>query len=432
MGLESLPATRLALLFFLQLAVILAVSRTCGWAVKRWLHQPPVIGEMIAGVLLGPSLLGVLAPDIQAQLFPADSRKVLHVVAQLGIGLYMFIVGLGFRSDHFRGQAPKAAAVSVSGILVPFAVALIATPWLMTIPDLFGERVTRFDATLFFGAAIAITAFPVLARIIQDRGLANTAIATLSLSAAAIGDAVAWCVLAVVLASIGSGAGVAVIAIAGGAVFSAFLIFWGPTLLAPLGRAAEREQAAGLPLGSGLLAVALIAFALAAFTADGIGLHAVFGGFLIGTAMPRGVFAERLKAALAPLTLAFLLPVFFAFSGLNTRLHMVNTPQLLWIALAVLAASIFAKLVACWAAARIAGMENRMALGVGALMNARGLTELVIINIGLQAGIIAAPLFSILVLMAIATTLMASPLFEAFYGRGARARGELPPLTGHP
>jgi Kef-type K+ transport system membrane component KefB len=427
-----LPATKLALLFFLQLAVILAVSRTCGWAVQRWLRQPPVIGEMIAGVLLGPSLLGTITPGIQAVLFPPESRPVLYVVAQLGIGLYMFIVGLGFRSDHFRSHAPKAAAVSLSGILVPFAVALIATPWLMAVPGLFGERVTRFDATLFFGAAIAITAFPVLARIIHDRGLTHTALATLSLSAAAIGDAVAWCVLAVVLASIGAGAGVAIMAIAGGAVFSALVIFWGPKLLAPLGRAAEREHAAGAALGPGLLAIALITFALAAFTAEGIGLHAVFGGFLMGTAMPRGVFAQRVKGALEPLTLAFLLPVFFAFSGLNTQLHAVNTPQLLWIALAVLSASIFAKLVACWAAARIAGMENRMALGVGALMNARGLTELVIINIGLQAGIIAPPLFSILVLMAIVTTLMAAPLFEMFYGRGARARGDLPPLAGRP
>jgi Kef-type K+ transport system membrane component KefB len=427
-----LPAARLALLFFLQLAVIVAVSRICGWAVQRWLRQPPVIGEMVAGVLLGPSLFGALAPEVQSLLFPPDSRKVLYVVAQLGIGLYMFIVGLGFRSDHFRSHAPRAAAVSLSGIAVPFAVALFATPWLMAVPGLFGEHVTRFDATLFFGAAIAITAFPVLARIIHDRGLANTPLATLSLSAAAIGDAVAWCVLAVVLASIGAGAGVAILAIAGGAVFSALLIYWGPKLLAPLGRAAEREQAAGAALGPGLLAIALIAFALAAFTAEVIGLHAVFGGFLIGTAMPRGVFADRVKAALEPLTLAFLLPVFFAFSGLNTQLHGLNTPQLVWIALAVLAASIFAKLVACWAAARIAGMESRMALGVGALMNARGLTELVIINIGLQAGIIGPPLFSILVLMAIVTTLMASPLFEVFYGRRARARGELPPLLRRP
>ena len=427
-----MPATKLALLFFLQLAVIVAVSRACGWGVQRWLRQPPVIGEMIAGVLLGPSLFGAFAPDLQAQLFPADSRKVLYVVAQFGIGLYMFMVGLGFRSDHFRKQAPKAAAVSVTGIVVPFLLALAATPWLMREPGLFGADVTRFEATLFFGAAIAITAFPVLARIIQDRALGDTPIATLCLSAAAIGDAIAWCVLAVVLASIGAGPGIAVIAIAGGIGFSALLVFWGPRWTAPLGRAAERERAAGLPLGSGLLAVALVAFALAAFVADGIGLHAVFGGFLIGTAMPRGVFAERVKAALEPLTLAFLLPVFFAFSGLNTQLTMVNTPQLLWLALAILSASIFAKLVACWAAARAAGIENRVALGIGALMNARGLTELVIINIGLQAGIIGPPLFSILVLMAIVTTLMASPLFEAFYGRGARARGELPPLTGRP
>ena len=423
-----MPATKLALLFFLQLAIILAVSRSCGWAVQRFLRQPPVIGEMIAGVLLGPSLLGVFAPETQALLFPADSRKLLYVVAQLGIGLYMFVVGLGFRSDHFKAQAPKAAAVSISGIVVPFLVALFATPWLMRTPGLFSAGVSRFDATLFFGAAIAITAFPVLARIIHDRGLTNTAIATLSLSAAAIGDAVAWCMLAVVLASIGAGAGVAVIAIAGGAIFSTALIFWGPRILAPLGRVAEREQAAGKPLGSGLLATALIAFSLAAFTADGIGLHAVFGGFLIGTAMPRGAFAERVKAALEPLTLAFLLPVFFAYSGLNTQLTIVNTPQLLWLALVVLAASVFAKFFACWAAARVAGMDNGSALAIGSLMNARGLTELVIINIGLQAGIIGPALFSILVLMAILTTLMASPLFEACYGRGARARGELPPL----
>jgi len=144
-----MPATKLALLFFLQLAIIISVSRCCGWAVQRWLRQPPVIGEMIAGVLLGPSLLGALTPETQGLLFPADSRKVLFVVAQFGIGLYMFIVGLGFHSDDFRAQAPKAAAVSISGIVVPFIVALFAVPGLMRIPDLFAVGVSRFDATLF-------------------------------------------------------------------------------------------------------------------------------------------------------------------------------------------------------------------------------------------------------------------------------------------
>jgi len=169
---------------------------------------------------------------------------------------------------------------------------------------------------------------------------------------------------------------------------------------------------------------------LSAWFADFIGLHAVFGGFLIGTAMPRGVFAQRLKQLLEPFTLVFLLPVFFTYSGLNTQLTMVNTPELLLIALGVLGASIFAKFVACWAAARLSGQDNRTSLGIGALMNARGLTELIILNIGLAAGIIGPALFSMLVLMAIVTTLMASPLFEWVYGRHARAQGKLPPLEG--
>jgi Kef-type K+ transport system membrane component KefB len=191
---------------------------------------------------------------------------------------------------------------------------------------------------------------------------------------------------------------------------------------------AEREHENGQPLSPGVLAAALLLCTLSAWMSEFIGLHAVFGAFLIGTAMPRGVFARRLRELLEPFTLVFLLPVFFTFSGLNTRLTLVNTPLLAWIAAGILVASIFSKFVACWGAARAAGQANPRALGIGALMNARGLTELIIINIGLQAGIIGPALFSILVLMAIVTTLMASPLFELVYGREARARGELPPV----
>jgi len=414
--------------FFLQMVVILTTCRCFGWLVRRWLRQPQVIGEMIAGIVLGPSLLGLLAPEVQTFLFPPESKAVLYVVAQLGIGLYMFLVGLDFRSDDFRANAPSAVAVSTSGIVIPFLVAIAGTPFLMSVPGLFADGVSKFNATLFLGAAIAITAFPVLARIIHERGLNGSLIGTLSLSAAAIGDAIAWCVLAVVLASLGAGPGVAVVAIVGGVCLSGVLIFLGPRLFAPLGRLAEREHASGQPLSTTVLAAALMLFTLSAWFADFIGLHAVFGGFLIGTAMPRGVFATRLRQLLEPFTLVFLLPVFFTFSGLNTQLTMVNTAPLLLIALGILAASIFAKFVACWAAARVTGLDNRSALGIGALMNARGLTELIILNIGLTAGIIGSALFSMMVLMAIVTTLMASPLFEWVYGRSARARGELPRL----
>jgi Kef-type K+ transport system membrane component KefB len=413
------------MIFFLQMFAILAACRLCGWAVRRWLRQPQVIGEMIAGVLLGPSLLGALAPQFQLFLFPPESRPVLNLVAQLGIAVYMFLVGLDFRGDVFKSNAKGAVAVSLSGTLVPFLVAVVSTPCLLGVPGLFAPTVSRFDATLFLGAAIAITAFPVLARIIHDRGLTGTAIATLSLAAAAIGDAVAWCVVAVVLASLGAGSGIAILAIAGGAVFAIVLILLGPRLFAPLGRIAERQERAGQGLSPAVLAAALMLCTLSAWISDAIGLHAVFGAFLIGTAMPRGVFAERLRQLLEPFTLVFLLPVFFAFSGLNTSLTMVNSPELGWIAGGILAASIFAKFVACWGAAFATGQGNARALGIGALMNARGLTELIIANIGLQAGIIGPTLFSMLVLMAIVTTLMASPLFELVYGKKARARGEI-------
>ena len=419
---------QLSVTFFLQMFVILATCRLVGWLGQKYLHQPQVVGEMIAGVILGPSLFGLLTPDLQKLVFPAETKGILYVGAQFGVGLYMFLVGLGFRGDHFRANVHKAAAVSISGMAAPFIVALIITPWLMAVPGLFSETASRFDATLFMGAAIAITAFPMLARIIHERGLSHTALGTLSLSAGAIDDAAAWCVLAIVLASFGAGAGVAITAIVGGAVFALVLILLGPKLLAPLGRMAERDQALGRQPSSLMLSLTLMLFMLSAFTADAIGLHAVFGGFLLGTVMPRGAFCEQIKRLLEPVTVVLLLPMFFTYSGLNTQLTMVNSVELLLIALAVLAGSIIAKFGACWAAARLCGQDNRTALGIGALMNSRGLMELIIINIGLQAGVIGPALFSMLVLMAIVTTLMASPLFEWVYGRRARAEGELEEL----
>jgi Kef-type K+ transport system membrane component KefB len=198
-----------------------------------------------------------------------------------------------------------------------------------------------------------------------------------------------------------------------------------PRLLSPLARRAEREAASGKPLSATIFAIVLTLFMLSAYTADAIGLHAVFGGFLLGCVMPRGVLAGEIKKQLEPFTVIVLLPMFFTYSGLNTQLTLVADPHLLMIAMAVLACSVLAKFGACWAAARLSGQDNRTALGIGALMNSRGLMELIIINIGLQAGVIGPALFSMLVLMAIATTLMASPVFEAVYGRQARASGEL-------
>jgi Kef-type K+ transport system membrane component KefB len=416
----------LSVVFFLQLFVIIATCRGVGWFARKFLGQPQVVGEMIAGVVLGPSLLGLFAPGAQAILFPPESKSVLFVGAQLGVGLYMFLVGLEFRRDHFRANAKSAAAVSIAGMAAPFAIAIAITPWLLGIPGLFAPTVNQFEASLFMGAAIAITAFPMLARIIKERGLADTPLGTLSLSAGAIDDAAAWCVLAIVLASFGDGPMVAVQAIVGGVAFAAFMVLFGGRLLAPLGRMAEKAGEVTTPL----LAITLMAFMLSAFAMDAIGIHAVFGGFLLGTAMPRGLFADDLKRKLEPFTLIVLLPMFFTFSGLHTQLSIVTNSQLLGVALAILAASILAKGGACWLVARLTGQDNATAMGIGALMNARGLMELIIINIGLQRGIIGPGLFSMLVLMAIVTTMMASPLFEALYGRKARAEGRLAAKEG--
>jgi Kef-type K+ transport system membrane component KefB len=233
-------------------------------------------------------------------------------------------------------------------------------------------------------------------------------------------------VLAIVLATFGAGPGVAVIAIGGGIAYGLFVVRFGPRLLAPLGRAVEREDA----MSGTVLAVVLMLFCCSAFLMDAIGIHAIFGGFILGTAMPRGRFAEHLRTKLEPLVVVLLLPMFFTYSGLNTRLDMVDTPLLLLVALGLLAVSVVAKGGACALAARLAGEDRRTALGIGALMNSRGLMELIIVNIGLQKGIIGPTLFAMLVLMAIVTTMMAGPLFELVYGRSARASGELAALRG--
>ncbi|EPR15042.1 potassium transporter [Sphingobium indicum IP26] len=407
--------------FFLQLALIVVACRGVGWFCRKFLAQPQVVGEMIAGVILGPSLFGLLAPDLQAMVFPRETGNVLYAGAQFGVALYMFLVGLTLRLDHFQSKVRNAAMVSGAGLFAPFVMAILITPWLLTVPGLFAEGLGRGGATLFMGACIALTAFPMLARIINERGLADSPLGTLSLTAGAFDDAASWCVLAVVLALFGGGSGVAVLAIVGAFLYVGFLLLFGRRLFAPLGRAVEMQG----EMSATVLAITLALFCLSAFIMDAIGIHGIFGGFILGVFMPRGLFVEELKRKVEPLAVVILLPMFFTYSGLNTRLDMVNSFPFLLIAIGILVASILAKFGACYAAARLSGEDNRTALGIGALMNSRGLMELIIINIGIQKGIIEPALFSMLVLMAIVTTMMAGPLFEIVYGRRARAEGEL-------
>ena len=409
-----MTAAQLSVAFFLQMAIVLATCRLVG-VVGRRLGQPQVVGEMVAGVLLGPSLFSWLLPDLHAQLFPPQSLQILYVGAQLGVGLYMFLVGVEFKTELLRSRLASALGVSVSGMLVPCALGSGLAVVFVRMPGLFAERTTTAEAMLFLSAAMSITAFPVLARIIQERGLTGTRLGTLALAAGCIDDAAAWCVLAVVLASFGAGAVSPAATILAGAGYALLMLTLGRRALR--GLETQARQAGGVTPTA--LAVILILFTLAGWLTDTIGLHTVFGGFLLGVAMPRGVLSRELTRQLEPFAVVFLLPMFFTYSGLNTRLDLVTEPTLLAIAIVVLAAACLGKGVACWGVARWQGESQRTALAIGTLMNTRGMMELIVVNIGLQHGIIRPPLFSVLVLMAVVTTLMTSPLFAWIYGRDA-------------
>ncbi len=401
----------LSVRFFLQLAVVLLACRAVS-KIAGWIGQPPVVGEMIAGVLLGPSLFGWLWPAGQQLLFPTASRPILFAGAQLGLALYMFTVGLDFRMDLMQSRMRSAITVSSSGILAPFGLGCVLAWFLWERGGFFVAGVSASQAVPFLGAAMAITAFPMLARIIFERGLTGTTVGALSLAAGAIDDVAAWGVLALVLASLGNDIGIAARAIGGGLLFVGFVFTAGRPVLRRLDRLANRSVAGE----RSALGWTLFLLMIAAWFTDYIRLYAVFGAFIMGLAVPRGAFATRLQTLLEPLTTALLLPLFFIYSGLNTRFDLVNEPSLWLIAFAVLAAAVIGKAGACYAAARLCGETHKDAMGIGALMNARGLMELIILNIGLERGIITLTLFSILVFMAMATTLMATPMFNWIFG----------------
>ncbi|GAB3109612.1 cation:proton antiporter [Streptomyces calidiresistens] len=411
----------LAIHFFLQLAVILTACRVVGLLARR-VGQPQVVGEMIAGVLLGPSLFGVLMPDWQERLFPDGvEMSILFVASQVGLVLYMFLIGLEFDTRLIRHRISSALSVSFAGICAPMVLGCLAALVLIRQGDtFFPDGIASWQAMFFMGSAVCITAFPMLARIIYERRMTGTPVGTIALAAAATDDAVSWCLLAVVLASIKQDISIAVLAIAGGIVYGLVVLTFGRRQLARLGSRAEREG----NVGPAMLAVVLTLLMLAAWITDLIGIYAIFGAFVLGVAMPRGLFAQRVRTALEPLTTNLLLPLFFVFSGLNTQIGLVNTTALWGVTALVLLISILGKGGACWLAARLNGEPQREALALGSLMNARGLMELILLNIGLQAGLITPTLFTIMVIMAIVTTLMASPLFQLFYGRHQRNPGE--------
>jgi len=409
---------------FLQLATILAACRVCGWLGRR-VGQTQVVSEMVAGVLLGPSLFGLIAPQAQAWLFPKvaavgagagamhPSMLILYALSQLGLVLYMFMIGMEFNHRLILGRVRHASIVSGAGILVPMTLGALAALALRGDADLFAPHVTPGAAALYLGAAMSITAFPMLARILHEKGIARTRMGTLALAAGSSDDAAAWCLLALVLSYLEGSWLIAGLAIGGGVLYVAVMLALGRPLL----RALERGVDAEGRLAPGTLAAGLLVLMLGAYATDTVGIYAVFGAFVAGIAMPRGRFTEAAIGHLDLLTTTFLLPMFFVYSGLNTQITLLDSAALWRIATILVVLSVAGKGVACLLAARLSGEAWRESAAIGVLMNARGLMELIILNIGLQRGVITPTLFTIMVLMAIVTTLMASPLFEVVYGR---------------
>ena len=422
----------LVLRLFLQIAVILLACRVVGIIGRRF-GQTQVVSEMITGVVLGPSLLGLFLPSVQQWLFPITatikvgaetatithpSMSIIYAISQVGLVLYMFLIGLEFNADLLKGRMHSAGIVSLAGIATPFMLGALATIWIVNEPGFFRPNIALWNAAMYMGASMSITAFPMLARIIFEKGISGTSMGTMALAAGSLDDAIAWCLLAVVLAAFNSNPSIAVFAIGGGVLFVVFMTTIGRRLLQVLARWTERDNGVSMTT---MLTMLVILMASAWFT-DYIGIYAVFGAFIAGTAMPRGRFAHEVRSHMEYLTTTLLLPLFFVYSGLNTRIGLVNTPALWTITAVIVVLAVAGKGLACMLAARWAGEPWREAATIGVLMNARGLMELIILNIGLQAGVIGPTLFTIMVLMAVITTLMASPLFEWLYGRHLPSR----------
>jgi Kef-type K+ transport system membrane component KefB len=422
----------LMLRFMLQVLVVLSACKVIGWIGQRYLMQAQVTMEMIAGVCLGPSLFGILSPKIQEYIFPmfahagvptsgkSPSMSILYVIAQIGLVVYMFLIGLEFNTKLISGRAKGAVSVSVAGILFPFLLGgILCVTILGKRTDLFMPGITLTNQALYLGAAMSITAFPMLARIIYEAGMAGTSLGTLALGAGATDDVVAWSLLAIVLATAKGNSSIAIWAIGGGIVFVVLMLTLGKRLLAKLGDIVEKE---GKMTQNVLVTSVLILFAGAWFT-DAIGVYAVFGAFVVGIAMPRGLYAKEIRGNLEKMTVGLFLPFFFVYSGLNTHIGSLNSPGLWMLGGLVLVAAIAGKFGGCYLAARLSGEPHRDALAIGTLMNSRGLMELIILNIGLQQKVITTQLYTIMVLMAIVTTVMAAPIFEWVYGKKA---GTLP------
>ena len=393
-----------------EVLIIIGLSRLVGLGCRS-IKQPLVIGEIIAGIMLGPSLLGLVAPNLATTLFPAETIPYLFVLSQIGLIFFMFLIGLELNPKYLSGQLEIAILVSHVSILAPFSLGTLLA--VLLYPQLSNGDVSFTAFALFLGAAMSITAFPVLARIITENNLQGTRLGTLALTCAAVDDVTAWCVLALAIAVARTGTiNGAIPTIIYSLIYIGLMVTVGRWFLKRVARYYQRVGKMNQLLLAGIYA-GVVASAL---ITDLIGIHFIFGAFLLGAIMPKD---EGLVREIAEKTedfvLIFLLPIFFAYSGLRTQIGLLNRPELWWLCAAVIGVAISGKYFGTYIAARVSGIENREASALGWLMNTRGLTELIVLNIGLNLGVISPLLFTMLVIMALVTTFMTSPLLEWTY-----------------
>ena len=397
-------------LFIVQAILVVAASRLIGLGTRR-IRQPMVIAEIVAGIALGPSLLGWLAPEIEHTIFPASSMPLLGMLSQVGLILFMFLVGLEFDVGLLRGRGHTAVAISHTSIIIPFLLGLWLAQHLHT--DLAPAGVPLHSFALFMGAAMSITAFPVLARILVETRLLRTKIGAIAITCAAVDDVTAWCMLAFVVSmvratSLGDGVRTTLLALA---YIALVLRAVRPLVERLAARSTNREG-----LSQNLVAVTLVLLLLSSWATEAIGIHALFGAFIFGAVVPKqNGFAQLLADKLEDLVVVLLLPLFFAYSGLRTEIGLLDSTHAWLICAVVTAAAVAGKFGGSAIAARLTGMPWREATVVGVLMNTRGLMELIVLNIGLDLGVISPTLFTMMVIMALVTTFMTSPILAWIY-----------------
>lgn len=391
----------------ISLGVILLATRLFGW-LCQFIRQPAVVGEMAAGIVLGPSLLGTVFPGIFARVFPASSVPTLTALSQIGLLLFMFVIGLEVDPQQVLKQRLSVVLTSNFSVLVPLALGVGLAK--IVYPELAGDNIAFLSFALFMGTALSITAFPVLARILKERRLLNTDLGTLAISCAAVDDVTAWVLLAILTATVHAAENWThlVETLLGLVVFIAIM-------LVPVRKVLESLQRRDAKNGAqGGFFFALIVFLLAAsWTTEYLGVHPLFGAFMAGLVVPKQEgLAAKTAERIESVTLALLLPLFFAITGLRTRIDLLHGGRLWGHVLAILVIAVAGKFLGASLTSRITGTSWKNSLGLGVLMNTRGLVELVVLNAGLELGILSPALFTMMVLMALATTFMTTPLLD--------------------